>query len=190
MRFYLYECIIDSVCNDLYIKCFRCGLYPSIVRTFFTLIILLQNIRIPGLTIICAAGHFKETRPQAVLEAIINVVVSLSLIWKLGMNGVLIGTMCSYGYRSIDVILYNRKHLVKGSGKTTFKRIRRNLIVSVIVIAGCFMFVPQEMHSFLSWIVYAVITALLSMVCLTTVNYLCEPEEFHSMLERVKVLKR
>lgn len=156
----------------------------------FTLIILLQNIRIPGLTIICAAGHFKETRLQAVLEATINVVVSLSLVWKLGMNGVLIGTMCSYGYRSIDVILYNRKYLVEGSGKTTFKRICRNLIVSLIIITGCFMFVPQEMYSFFVWIIYAVATAMTAVICLTAVNYFCEPKEFRSMIERVKSLKR
>ena len=30
----------------------------------------MQNVRIPGLTIICAAGHYKETRYQAILEAV------------------------------------------------------------------------------------------------------------------------
>ena len=156
----------------------------------FTFIILLQNIRIPGLTIICAAGHFKETRRQAVLEAVINIAVSLALVWKLGMNGVLLGTVCSYGYRSIDVILYNRKYLVEGTGRMTFRRIVRNLVVSLLVMAGCFMFVPQAMDSFLVWAGYAAVTALTSGVCLVGVNYLCEKEEFYAMLQRVRSMKK
>ena len=38
----------------------------------FVAIIFLQNVRIPGLTMICAAGHYKETQPQAIREAVIN----------------------------------------------------------------------------------------------------------------------
>jgi len=156
----------------------------------FTMMILLQNIRIPGLTIICAAGHFKETRSRAVLEAAINITVSLALVWKYGMNGVLMGTMCSYGYRSIDVILYNRKYLVRGSGAVTFRRIVRNLLVSSLVLAGCLMFVPQSMDSFITWAVYALITAMISAVCLVAVNYLCEKNEFYFILERVRSMKK
>ena len=53
-----------------------------VLGALFTLIVLMQNVRIPGLTIICAAGHYKETRRQAILEAIIHLVVSLSFVLK------------------------------------------------------------------------------------------------------------
>ena len=33
-----------------------------VLGVLFTVIVFLQNVRIPGLTIICAAGHYKETR--------------------------------------------------------------------------------------------------------------------------------
>ena len=44
-----------------------------VLGILFTLIVFMQNVRIPGLTIICAAGHYKETRYQAILEAVINI---------------------------------------------------------------------------------------------------------------------
>lgn len=153
---------------------------------FFTLLILLQNIRIPGLTIICAAGHFKETRRQAILEAVINIVVSLIFVWNYGINGVLFGTLCSYGYRSLDVILYNRKYFVSGTGKATFRRVLRNLIVSGAAIAIGFQFVPQQMESFLQWVIYAAGIAAITGVLLIIVNYLCERQEFRDMLQRIK----
>ena len=69
------------------------------------------------MTIICAAGHYKETRYQAILEAVINITVSLGLVWKFGMAGVLLGTVCSYGYRSFEIVFYTSRHLVKGMCK-------------------------------------------------------------------------
>ena len=84
-----------------------------VIAALFTLLVFLQNVRIPGLTIICAAGHYKETRYQAGLEAAINIVVSLALVWSMGMTGVLIGTVCSYGYRSFEIILYTNRHLIR-----------------------------------------------------------------------------
>lgn len=156
---------------------------------FFTLLILLQNIRIPSLTIICAAGHFKETRRQAILEAVINIVVSLIFVWNYGINGVLFGTLCSYGYRSLDVILYNRKYFVSGTGKATFRRVLRNLIASGAAIAIGFQFVPQQMESFLQWVIYAAGIAAITGVLLIIVNYLCERQEFEDMLHRVKSIR-
>lgn len=150
----------------------------------FTLIVLFQNIRVPGLTIISAAGHFRQTQHQAVLEAVINLAVSLSMVWKFGMNGVLAGTVCSYAYRSIDIILYNRKYLVPGSGKKTLGRITRNLAVSLIVMAVAFRFVPHEMDSFVTWTFYAILMGVLAVGCLVAVNFFCEPDEFRSMWER------
>lgn len=156
----------------------------------FSVLVLFQNIRIPGLTIICAAGHFKETRRQAILEASINIVVSLIFVWNYGINGVLAGAVCSYGYRSLDVILYNRKYFVNGTGWKTLKRVLRNLMISVMCIVGGFRFVPQEMNSFIQWGIYAVIVAGISGVCLMGVNYLFEKHEFEDALHRVMSIRR
>ncbi|HIW82892.1 MAG TPA: polysaccharide biosynthesis C-terminal domain-containing protein [Candidatus Dorea gallistercoris] len=150
----------------------------------FTLIVLLQNIRIPGLTIISAAGHFRETRRQAILEAVINIVVSLALIWKYGMNGVLFGTVCSYGYRSFEILVYNSRHLIPGTGRTTLARILRNAAVSAALIGIGRTVVPWQMTSFMGWGLYGAAVFAAAAVCLGLVNYLCEPEEFQRLFRR------
>ena len=38
----------------------------------FVIIGLVQNIRSPGITLICAAGHYSATQNRAILEALIN----------------------------------------------------------------------------------------------------------------------
>lgn len=157
-----------------------------VLGALFTLIVLMQNVRIPGLTIICAAGHYKETRRQAILEAVIHLVVSLSFVWKFGMAGVLAGAVCSYGYRSCDIVLYNNKYLIKGSGKMSFIRIFRNgIAVGVLICLGIFI-IPQEMTSFISWFFYAAGMGSAAAAIIVAVNYLAEPQEFKELLMRVK----
>ena len=157
----------------------------------FTTIILLQNIRIPGLTIICAAGHFKETKRQAILEAVINVGVSLTLVWKFGMNGVLFGTVCSYGYRSFEIVFYTSRHLVKGCAKKSMFRIFRNvLVVALLCIVGIYV-IPQNIASFITWLLYAIGMVAVRVFTIVGVNYVVEPDEFKELLLRVKgILKR
>jgi O-antigen/teichoic acid export membrane protein len=152
----------------------------------FTLIVLMQNVRIPGLTIICAAGHYKETRYQAILEAVINITVSLGLVWKLGMAGVLLGTVCSYGYRSFDIVFYTSRHLVKGCAKISLIRIVRNgIAVAFLCIVGTYV-IPQNMASFIIWFLYAIGMVAVSVFTIVGVNYVVEPDEFKELVLRVK----
>ena len=156
-----------------------------VIAALFTLLVFLQNVRIPGLTIICAAGHYKETRYQAGLEAAINIVVSLALVWSMGMTGVLLGTVCSYGYRSFEIILYTNRHLIPGTAKTAFSRIIRNLVVTAVLIAAGIWLIPQNMTSFINWFIYAVAAGVVSVVLVVGVNYVAEPQEFKNLILRI-----
>lgn len=156
-----------------------------VIAVLFTLLVFLQNVRIPGLTIICAAGHYKETRYQAGLEAAINIVVSLALVWSMGMTGVLLGTVCSYGYRSFEIILYTNRHLIPGTAKTAFSRIIRNLVVTAVLIVAGIWLIPQNMTSFINWFIYAVAAGVVSVVLIVGVNYIAEPQEFKNLILRI-----
>ena len=156
-----------------------------VIAVLFTLLVFLQNVRIPGLTIICAAGHYKETRYQAGLEAAINIVVSLALVWSMGMTGVLLGTVCSHGYRSFEIILYTNRHLIPGTAKTAFSRIIRNLVVTAVLIAAGIWLIPQNMTSFINWFIYAVAAGVVSVVLIVGVNYIAEPQEFKNLILRI-----
>ena len=61
------------------------------------------------------AGHFRETAPRSAAEAAINLGVSLILVGKLGIYGVLLGTLAALLYRTNDIILYASRRLLKRS---------------------------------------------------------------------------
>lgn len=156
------------------------------VAVLFTAVGLLQNIRIPGLTIIYASGHFSQTRNRAFLEAFINLGISLLLVKQLGIVGVLIGTLCSYAYRSFDIIVYNAKYLVEDSLKKSIYRLMRNVFVTLLLIYGGIKLVPQQAGGFAEWFLFAILTAAVSLICFIGINAAAEPAEFGILWKRFK----
>lgn len=156
----------------------------------FSLAGLLQCIRLPGLTIICAAGHYKQTQGRAILEAAINLVASLSLIGSLGLPGVMIGVCLSYLYRTTDVIIYTAKHFVHGSLGRTFKRLVSNGVVFAAVVWLGFRFIPQQMSGWVAWFGYAVVYGVGVCITFAVVNLALNPKEGKALSIRIRDLIR
>lgn len=156
----------------------------------FTAASLLQTLRLPGLTLITAAGHFRQTRLRAVAEAVINLAVSIALIRPLGICGVLIGTCASYLYRTTDVIVYAAKHFLPGSLALTARRLLRNVLAAAAVVAAGLWLIPQEIGGWLAWIGWAALFTLCAAAAVGLVNLLAEPKEFRTLASRLPALAR
>ncbi len=152
----------------------------------FTAVGFIQSIRVPALTVLLAAGHYRETQGRAIAEATINVVVSLLLIRPLGIVGVLIGSLVSYLYRSTDVILYTAKHFVPGTLKKSFVRVLRNGITAAILIMIGINQLPMQADNWFMWLVSAAIFVVCCGAVLLIVNIIFERNEFLACLKRIK----
>lgn len=86
------------------------------IRPIFAYIMVIakfiETIRHPYNELIKSAGHFKQTKIGAWAEAIINIVLSLILVWKLGIIGVAIGTIVAITIRAIELIYHARKTIL------------------------------------------------------------------------------
>ena len=100
----------------------------------FTEIQILSLIRWPGVGSIKAAGMFKETQYRALAEVCINIVVSILLIRKYQIYGVLLGTIAALLYRTFDVMIFTRKYILKTSIKIALIKTGALLILSTVVL--------------------------------------------------------
>lgn len=155
----------------------------------FSLVGIIQTIRYPGLTLIIAAGHYKQTQVRAIIEASINIIVSVGLIFHYGIVGVLLGTCASYLYRTIDVIIYAAKFFVIGTLKKSFFRIIRNALITCPVIIFGITVVVDKIHTWVGWFEWACILGILTLLFLTLVNVFIEPNEFKYVIQKIKQLK-
>lgn len=86
-------------------------------QPIFAIIITVANmffcIREPFRFLVLAAGKFKETNFGAVMEAILNLALSLILITRYGLIGVAIGTLIAVVYRFVYLIVYLKKNVLQ-----------------------------------------------------------------------------
>lgn len=100
----------------------------------FTVMHLLSSGREASSRVINFAQHFKEMQWRAILESLINIVVSVILVKKLGIYGVLLGTIIAYLYRTNDIIIYASKYILKRSCWITYKRWSVNFLIFAVAI--------------------------------------------------------
>lgn len=93
----------------------------------FTVMHLLSSSREASSRVINFAGHFRQMQWRAVAESAINLVVSVVLVLKLGIYGVLLGTIAAYLYRTNDIIIYANKKVLQRSALCTYKMAAINL---------------------------------------------------------------
>lgn len=128
----------------------------------FTLILLLNLLRSPAIMAVNVTGDFKETQKGAIIEAIINITVSLILFFttNLGLYGLLIGTVCSYIYRTTDLICYTYRHIVECNASGFIRTIIVNFVLLIFMYyLACIKF-PVKVESFWGWITAAVVVTI------------------------------
>ena len=152
------------------------------LQILFMTVSLLNNGRVPGVMLINAAGHYKKTQYRALAEAIINLVSSLILIQWFGIYGVLIGTVLSFSYRTLDIIVYVNRHILSQS----FEKSLRRLIITIITVWIAYfcmqIIIPSTFNSWLQWSLYALISGIVSFAVSTGLWWITEPKMIKEMI--------
>lgn len=128
-------------------------------------------IRLPYNAVIIAAGHFKETQKSAIVESLLNVIISLLLINKFGLVGVAMGTLIAISYRTVYNVFYLSKNIVFRSQKYCFKHLFVDF-VSVLVMLGVTMVINFTPNNFVNWIFYAVFLSIIYLVLMMLINFI------------------
>ncbi len=123
IAFALYS--VAYVCMAPFIKLYTAGMDINYSMEYlpilFVSIKLLISGRAPSGVVSSYAGHFKQTQWRAILEMVINLVVSIVAVIFMGIYGVLLGTLAALIYRANDMIIYANKRLLNRNPWYTYK---------------------------------------------------------------------
>ncbi|PKL00407.1 MAG: sugar isomerase [Tenericutes bacterium HGW-Tenericutes-1] len=159
-----------------------------ILPTFAMLMVTAQyfySIRQPYYMLMRAAGHYKQTQISAIIEAIINVLVSIVLVNTLGLVGVAIGTLSAMIFRTLHLVFYLRKNIVNRPIKFFLKQIFVNILGVILTIAATRNILLTEL-SYLHWFFLAVKVSLICISILTIINYIFYKKEIVDSLKFIK----
>ena len=148
-------------------------------------------IRLPYSSITLAAGHFKETRVGAWVEAITNIVISIILVFKYGIVGVAIGTIVAMTIRTIEFVYHTNKYILKRGVLGSVSKILL-IVVETFLIVFITRFLPfVDNINYLNWIINAVMVAGVASIITLVINYIFYHNEFKEIIKMIKgIIKR
>lgn len=145
-----------------------------IVPSFAVLIVLANAsycLRMPYHIVVMAAGHFKQTQASSIIEATINVVVSVVLVFHFGLIGVAVGTLIAMLYRTIYLAWYLQKNILS----RPFKYFVQHLMVDVLTVLIVFIstrWVGISEASWSNWVVQAIQVGLVVCIEALVINFI------------------
>ncbi len=138
------------------------------IRPIFGYLIVISEyiwaIRLPYSSTTLAAGHFKETRKGAWVEAFSNIILSLVLVPFFGIEGVAIGTIVAMTIRTVEFAYHTNKYVIRRNLFVSIKKILAVIAETIIIFILCSSINLPEITSITSWCTNAVIIFLVASV--------------------------
>lgn len=155
------------------------------IQPAFAILLTLANamhcLRLPYNIMVLAAGHYKQTQKNYIVAATINIVLSVLTVKAWGLIGVAIGTLAAMAYQTVWLAIYDSKHFVFWSMKSVIKQFAVDCITAVFIVVISGML---TMHSvtYLSWIMLAIVTALLAVIITAFLNFIVYKEKMMALI--------
>ena len=192
-----YERFYIAISFALYSVCFL--LIPSFISLYtegvtdtnymlpllpllFAVIKILVSGRAPSGFVATYAGHFKLTENRAIIEAGINIGVSIICVSFWGIYGVLIGTIAALLYRANDMIIYANRKILKRSNWNTYKWWFLGIALFAIFEFLYHYTVPM-INSYWIFLIIAIVITIIIVLSYLIITYLFSNREIKSFLK-------
>lgn len=148
-------------------------------------------LRAPYSSLTLAAGHFKQTRKGAWVEAIVNIVLSVILVFNFGLVGVTIGTIVAMLIRTVEFVRHANKYILKRNVWASVGKIVIAIIATIITVVIVHFINLMMPNGYMTWILNAFIVFLIAAIVSFALFFMCYKKEFMMAMKRVKkIIKR
>ena len=141
---------------------------------------------------IMAAGHIKQTQWISIMEAVLNIVLSLGLVHVLGITGVAIGTLVAFAFNSVANIIYMRKNIYAMSLRFIMMSYVVNIFTGIIAVAMFWVFFRYTFSTYIEFFAYAFLVFIVVSFMICAANLIFFRKYFLKVIIKIKekVLKR
>lgn len=185
----LFSC--TSVLILSFMKVYTSGVHDiNYQRPLFSFVLIMAELlfcfRMPYYSIITALGKYKETAFGAVLEALINISVSVLLIWKLGILGVAIGTFVAMLFRLIYMMSFTHNKILKRDFCKLLKFILISLFQFIIIFSFSYFIPSFGETTIFNWGLYAITIFSAGVLTWVVLSLVFAQKEFVFVLKKIK----
>ena len=151
----------------------------------FVLSAIIVGLRIPSIVAINTAGHFKQVKKYAVIEAVINITLSVLLTIKFNIYGVLIATIVAGLYRTPVLIFYAYKNIYQRSVIPCLKKILLGSIVFTVAyfVSRAYNYTPDNLFA---WLLLAMLAFVIVVVIVVAILFIVDRPLVKYLVKLVK----
>lgn len=151
---------------------------------------LVYNIKTPQSMLIISAGMYRETRWRVTVQGLIILVGGCILVNAFGLQGIMIASIVSNIYRTVDLLYFAPLHITGERGNISAVRMLK-VIGTIIIIVLPSVFMRMAPAGYFAWCGYAVGYGIYAILVTTIVWFATDRREFTEVLQRVwHMLKR
>lgn len=123
--------------------------------------------------VVQSAGHFKQTQNAAIIEPVINLILSVFLVKSYGLIGVTIAMIVSLFYRMLYLVYYLRRQILNRTFRSFIYQMFVDIInISSIVSFGSLYTSTQNCDGYIDWIIMAIVVFCIAFIITSVVNIL------------------
>lgn len=139
--------------------------------------------------VIMAAGRYKETKISAIIEAVLNIIVSVVLVIFFGLIGVAIGTLVAMFFRMVYFTIFISKDIIKKSYLLIIKQL---ILATPILILAILLSIykPFVVDNYWEWMKYTSLYALIILGCFIVINCIFNFKYLKQIVQKVCNRKR
>lgn len=146
----------------------------------------LYLLKLPHLNLAYSANKFKDITIPGFIEAILNILISVVLVRKIGLIGIACGTIVGMLYRLIFHVHYTKRFVKKYKTSSYYSKVLVFLLATSIGIAICYYFLPISNYMLSSWIINGFIYCIIIGIIYFIISILFYKKEFKSLIKYIK----
>jgi peptidoglycan biosynthesis protein MviN/MurJ (putative lipid II flippase) len=120
--------------------------------------------------LILSAGKFKETQSSSIIQAIMNIVISMLLVFRYGIVGLAMGTFVSMLYQQIYYMVFLHNNIIFQKYEVYFKQIIVDIITGIIICFVSGKLIHLTHVSYYEWGKCAICIFVISLVISMIIN--------------------
>lgn len=191
-KFNNYEIIYFSVITVLFscaiiliipfVKIYTLGINDvNYINPTFGIIFILSEyiiaLRRPYRALIHSAGHFKETKNGAIMECVLNVIISIVLVFKLGLVGVAIGSLIAALVRTVEFIYHANKVILSRRSMVSLRKIIVLAISTIVIVLISKYILYTNDISYISFLINSIITVVIAILIVCSISFILYKRE-------------
>lgn len=163
------------------------GYHAPLFAVLLTLAGAAYCYRIPYHAVTVAAGHYRSTQMSSIIEAAANIILSVALVFRLGLAGVAVGTLAAVTYRTIYLVFYLSNHLLKRPVKHFLFHMMANGL-AVMLMLLCTAGIRLGEVSLYFWFIMSGKVAGICMLVMLVVNIIFYHKLMRTLWRKVRVV--